>query len=273
MKQKIKQIPILSQIMKGKLDKNIDFIQLPGHEDANVYTTLLLNKLLPSIAGLRVNYVTQPFFEAIKNNIDSLIENKEVYLSIESASGIAIIHNKVVCYDLKRNSKDYNGTVIVINKLNMAELVGVIDIQLANDTMGASCMIHPYYEQIVSKFEGLENASHNQLKGFVLRQWIDIIIAFHILKKYAKVETKVLEPKSKIKLFTCRYFNDTDQQIEILDSTWFTELVKSEEFKVRGHFRFQAHGTGLTLRKLIWIKDFKKDGYTKRARKELQLTD
>lgn len=96
-----------------------------------------------------------------------------------------------------------------------------------------------------------------------------MIFAKDILRflKYAEIETKILPPKSRSKDIRCKYVNDTDSRIEYIDSTWFTTLVKSDAFKVRGHFRLQACGEGLKDRKLIWVNEFQKDGYTAPARK------
>lgn len=102
---------------------------------------------------------------------------------------------------------------------------------------------------------------------------IDIISAITVItmfRKYADVETKLLQPKSKIGSgIKCKYINQTDYQITCLNSTWFTNLVKSDAFKVSGHFRLQpCHDeNGLPTKKLIWISDFMKSGYTAPARK------
>lgn len=93
----------------------------------------------------------------------------------------------------------------------------------------------------------------------------DIMIEY--FKKYAKVETKFLPANKTVKEINCKYVNDTNANITILDSTWFTNLVKSDAFKVRGHFRLQPCGEGLKEKKLIWISDFEKNGYVRNAKK------
>ena len=90
-------------------------------------------------------------------------------------------------------------------------------------------------------------------------------ILFSLFIKYSDTDTKVLLPKTKINAFNCRYSNLTKEKFTILDSTWLTTLVKSDSFKVRGHFRLQPCGPGLKDRKLIWIDEFKKGGYTRKA--------
>lgn len=84
--------------------------------------------------------------------------------------------------------------------------------------------------------------------------------------KYARVETKFMPAGQKVKDIDCKYINETKSNIRILNSTWFTNLVKSDAFRVRGHFRLQPCGEGMKDRKLIWINEFQKEGYTAKAR-------
>lgn len=47
------------------------------------------------------------------------------------------------------------------------------------------------------------------------------------------------------------------------DSKWYTKICNDESFKVSGHFRLQPYGDG--TRKLIWINEFTKNGYHRKA--------
>jgi hypothetical protein len=92
------------------------------------------------------------------------------------------------------------------------------------------------------------------------------ILTMILFFKYCDVETKVVESNKKTNHIGTKYVNETKSNIEIIDSTWFTTLVKSDGFHVRGHFRFQPCGQGLKDRKLIWVSDYDKDGYTREAK-------
>jgi hypothetical protein len=84
--------------------------------------------------------------------------------------------------------------------------------------------------------------------------------------KYADVQTKILPAKKKIDEIDCKYVNETKSRLVLLDSLWFTNLVKSDAFKVRGHFRLQPKKKeGQWTKELIWINEFQKDGYTRKA--------
>jgi hypothetical protein len=91
---------------------------------------------------------------------------------------------------------------------------------------------------------------------------------YFMFKKYAEVETKYLQPNKKTRDIFCKYKNETATGITILDSKWFTNLVKSDAFNVRGHFRLQPKKkNGEWAKELIWINEFQKSGYISRAKK------
>jgi len=272
MKQKIKNIPIVSQIMKGRINDNMDLFKTDDCEEDNTFTIYIANKLLANMDKPQLYLITEPFFNAMRNNIDSFVNNKEIYLSMEPMSGVLIWDSKIICYSLKRDGDHYAGAITVFNNANLFECLGVIgsDIMPQNEKR-AMVWAHPLYLEALSKAELFKGMTQHQVKCIIVNEYINIIVSFHILKKYAEVETKILEPHAKTRAFNCKYYNDTDHQIQIMDSTWFTTLVKSDSFKVRGHFRFQPCGQALKDKKLIWIKDFTKEGYTRKAKKELEI--
>jgi hypothetical protein len=113
-------------------------------------------------------------------------------------------------------------------------------------------------------------------KTFIYKEWDDAgktaewwmawLVTLPIFLKYCTLETKVVNAGRKGHHVGEKYINDTEYPIEILDSTWFTTIIRSEGFGVEGHFRMQPYGPGLTLRKLIWIAPFEKEGYTRTAK-------
>lgn len=98
------------------------------------------------------------------------------------------------------------------------------------------------------------------------------IFSLILFLKYCELEIKEVKGNSKANHIGTKYVNETKNNIQILDSTWFTTIVKSEGFHVRGHFRFQPCGQGMKDRKLIWISDFDKEGYTRQAKVLTQAT-
>ena len=99
-----------------------------------------------------------------------------------------------------------------------------------------------------------------------MTKWTWEILGHLAFKKYAQVEIVESKARTKIHAQGCKYLNETDLDIEYLDSKWFTTLVNSKGFKVGGHFRLQPKKKdGEWTKELIWIEDFEKKGYNRKA--------
>jgi len=111
------------------------------------------------------------------------------------------------------------------------------------------------------------NRDKISVMAWIMDRFVKTVI-FSMFKSYAEIETKILEPRSKIKEVSCKYVNDTKLKLIYLDCKWFTNLIKSDSFNDRGHFRLQPKKKdGLWTKELVWIKEFKKSGYTSTAKK------
>lgn len=99
-----------------------------------------------------------------------------------------------------------------------------------------------------------------------IRDYIDMVLDYLCLRQWAEVEIsetqtkqkKTIKSKKKTTTITINgisYF--------IFDSKWFTEVCNNNDFIVSGHFRLQRYGDG--SRKLIWINEFMKHGYHRKA--------
>lgn len=84
-------------------------------------------------------------------------------------------------------------------------------------------------------------------------------------------EQKIVKPNEKHRENGNRHFNESKSDIIFLDCSWFTELIRDHPFHVKGHLRWQVHGEKNRKRKLIWINEFEKSGYQRRAKKEMIL--
>jgi hypothetical protein len=86
---------------------------------------------------------------------------------------------------------------------------------------------------------------------------------------YGEITTKILNPKVKTKINSFSSFlNNSKFPITYVDSLW-KQRICVNGFVVRGHFRMQPFGEARSKRKLIWIEGFSKDGYNRKATKEL----
>lgn len=95
-----------------------------------------------------------------------------------------------------------------------------------------------------------------------------LLMAF---KRFATVELEIIEPHKKQKSNIDKQgkiVNDTGVEVTLLDSRWFREIIRNEGFKVRGHFRLQPckNEQGEWTHKFIYIEEFEKHGYHRRAK-------
>lgn len=94
-----------------------------------------------------------------------------------------------------------------------------------------------------------------------LRDYIDMVLDYLCLRQWAEVELGKVstiakkEPKKKKAQEVAKPGLDYYK--------WYTEISNDESFKVSGHFRLQPYGDG--TKRLIWINEFTKNGYHRKA--------
>ncbi len=99
-----------------------------------------------------------------------------------------------------------------------------------------------------------------------LRDYIDMVLDYLCLRQWAEVELgkvttsikKDIKKNNKTRTVTV-----SGLDYYLFDSKWYTEISNDESFQVSGHFRLQPYGDG--TRRLIWINEFTKHGYHRKA--------
>ena len=117
----------------------------------------------------------------------------------------------------------------------------------------------------------IQKATGDKAESYNVAYPVQTVVTYLLFKKYAEVETKFVQAKVKKKELHKgeKYLNEEFPfKINIIDSTYFTNIVRSEGFKVSGHFALRAHGEGRRERRLVWINDYEKSGYTRTAKKD-----
>lgn len=74
--------------------------------------------------------------------------------------------------------------------------------------------------------------------------------------------------KSRKSIGLNTWLNNSNLNITFCDTLW-KQRINTDGFKVRGHFRLQPCGTDWKEKKLIWIEEFQKHGYNRRATVEI----
>ena len=99
-----------------------------------------------------------------------------------------------------------------------------------------------------------------------LRDYLDMVLDYLCLRQWAEVQlgkvstTAKKEVKNKKKTQTSIV---PGLDYYTFDSKWYTEINNNEAFRVSGHFRLQPYGDG--TKRLIWINEFTKNGYHRKA--------
>lgn len=99
-----------------------------------------------------------------------------------------------------------------------------------------------------------------------LRDYIDMVLDYLCLRQWAEVQMgKVSSIVKKYIKKNKKTLTVTEQGLDyyLFDSKWYTEVCNDECFQVSGHFRLQPYGDG--TRRLIWINEFTKKGYHRKA--------
>lgn len=214
-----------------------------------------------------IQYVSKPFFEAFakaKPKLKDLfyqeeIEDSGVLLTGGFTNGYTHTHTMYyVVYSIKgEDGKIWYNVMYTDFSRHVNSTTAALDVYV-------SYFLKPGEENVDIK--------HSIWEGYIKDErdhgyWVTFIVMFCLFKKYCDIETKVTEPKNRrAKVGNNKYINETDKRIQILDATWFTNLVVSGAFGVSGHLRWQRYGPGNTQKKLIWIDEFVKEGYTRKAK-------
>lgn len=196
--------------------------------------------------GEKIRLTSKPFADAIEKSWDKF--PKDTWQYVMNEHGVLVGNAITLVYAVKGYS---NFELYVFNSQS-------------SYYFGCFKCINGVFKGEISK-ELIARAGGNaQLVQNAFISELFVTLAFI---NFVDIEKKTLSPKSRDKAVVCKYVNDSKSTIEVLDCKWYTTLHYPNSFPVRGHFRWQPCGEGLKDRKLIWINDFMKEGYTAPARK------
>ena len=134
----------------------------------------------------------------------------------------------------------------------------------------------PTFYVCVSPKDKIKGEGH-QLDGMIIplidnlyeeniRDYIDMVLDYLCLRQWAEVQLKCVSTTIKKQIKKAKksqVHTVPGLDFYTFDSKWYTELSNDESFKVSGHFRLQPYGDG--TQKLIWINEFTKNGYHRKA--------
>lgn len=220
---------------------------------------LSLVKEFPKAAPLfkeKIQYISDPFHEAYTRGMSKLISVIDAEPISESGTFISRStpsETNTIFYTIRTDGKNENFRINAV----------IFFFTKQTDREKPSLAIYVQHNK-----KGFKSYLSDTAVAAGVTEWtvISDIFTLILFMKYCDLETKIVKAGKKENHIGTKYVNDTRNNIEILDSTWFTTIVRGDGFHVRGHFRMQPYGPNLSQRKLIWIADFDKDGYTRKAK-------
>lgn len=219
------------------------------------FTKLVQEDSDPKVFRQKIRYISMPFWEAYLKAKASLRdvftkeELNETGTFITSVPGMTHTYFYYIRTSGEGENWEIDFTLMLFSKRAGAETAGLdICISFNKDTH-KEFIWKQWYD------EGLNWA-----------YWAAWLVGLLTFIKYCPLETKFIPGGRKDTHAGQKYVNETRHNVEILDSTWFTTIVRSEGFGVGGHFRMQPYGPGMAQRRLQWIEPFEKTGYTRKAK-------
>lgn len=194
-----------------------------------------------------IKYLSNPFMSALDASYTSFVRQfSELVFNLKSGSGVLIMNNLTIAYELTNNGDGVLSFGQVVFCQNALYSVGGVRF----DRNGGQEAKNIWISEQTKAAPALSIAA---------------TMLSLLFMQFAELEIKEIEPNKKVTDGKEKHKNETDFKIEVIGCTWFTTIIRNQGFRVSGHFRLQPCGEGLKDRKLIWINDFEKHGYTRRA--------
>lgn len=211
-----------------------------------------------------VTYFSSRFYESIMavedklmtdEMFDALLERQDLF------SGTLISGDTVICYHLKWTKEKFGGTLAYMQKNIVLAFWSSEIHSTREDAKEISYQIGD--DQKNEETQGLD------LVALVARH----ILMYYTFKYFADIQVVQSRPYKKVQTENNEsILVESDILVDCMSCKWITTIVRSEGFKVRGHFRLQPYKIdGEWTKRLIYINEYEKHGYTRRAQKLIDL--
>lgn len=229
-------------------------LRIPPEEEASgrawrIFMEFFKDSGKPTIYAEHIDIVSQPFMEAALANREKILTEETLReLLKEPIYGTLIAGGFIICYYFCHTE---NGMV------GHRALTCYRDLFISTTTGDNQYLVPRDYEKAIGR----------KIDAQEYDCWP---LIFHLFKKYADVETVEAKKNKKVRLPDGdKLLVESSIPMTYTDCSWFREIIRREEFMVRGHFRLQPYKKdGEWTKKLIYIEPFQKHGYTRRAKIE-----
>lgn len=205
-----------------------------------------------------IKIISKNMAEVLLTTADKMIKD-EVWDNVGHCNGSIIMNGFTYCYFIKSNGKpEHDHSVFIFYG---SDFVGYGWQNV--ETNKRITIVSESMRWILkyTKPDGQDRWQETVFDGL----YTTLISAINFLK-YAEIEDKEVKANSKEKGFECKYINETNTDIRYITSHYIHNLYVRGSFKVKGHWRLQPKKKdGEWTKELIWINDFQKEGYTRKA--------
>lgn len=287
------KFPILSCIKKNFLtDKFREFVENQVPEKVSQENIIEGTRYFKD-RYLQMNYISKSIHEKLSDT-SNFIKAKELLKNSPKVTGLLLLPETIypdftnVPDYVDVNSNDYPINAILYSWLSWNDYDKMDDNLDDEDdeeyNSNRELFIIPIYNDgtTVGSKNSLEMMNNNEIYGKEYseaegRSWYgkihDYVMSFILFYNYTETDTKILNgidsgKQRRAKLNDEKYLNTSENEIEIVDSSYFTKIIRAGEFGVSGHFRLQRYGIGNSETKIIFIDNYKKPGYTRGAKIE-----
>ena len=202
----------------------------------------------------KIEIISKNFFFAMEKSYDAFLNVELFQEVIGKFQGTVVLPNgEAMCYDFEMAYPSWDEN----HRLRYGIAGNALRIDEDGNKLILAVIGEQAYDAVTAK--AISRATE-EAEGI-----FDFIIVYHLFKKYAQVQT--VDAKS-LKRTDAEQpeLKTTINGIQYLDASWYTTIVRNEGFGVRGHFRLQPCGEGRKDKKLIYINEYRKHGYVRKAR-------
>lgn len=228
--------------------------------DKNKHHLSFYNKIVNNIKPkcfANIDYVAEPIRKIFDDDLTIADKLWKLRDEVPSKTGVLLLKNKVhYLYVIENSTELKKGNFLIFT--------------FVKGVFNSFVMGYWLHNNIVGLF--MTDNSFDICHGFDNHQIdysVQMIVTYLLFKEYSEPEIMVVNAKKKQKI-TFNQQNYLNKEfpfnINIVDSTYFTTIIRDEQFNVKGHFRLQPCGEGMKHRKLIWINGFIKNGYIRYAK-------
>jgi hypothetical protein len=283
-----KKFPILKFIENNIMTEfPKEILDNSGYDDKNI-SDLRNNILIFLNKQLQINYISTSIHEKLLDT-SNFIKAKTLLSKSTETAGLLLLPETIypdfanVPDYVTVNPKEYPINAILyiwLSNDNYDKLEGTFDKELSFGEDGRTIAILPIFNgKITQATDTHYLQSNNETYGDRYnendREWygkiLDYVMSFILFYNYTDTEVYVINgddsrQSAKIKLNNEKYLNYTKNNVEIIDASYFTKIIRTDEFGVKGHFRLQHFGANHSQSKIIFVEDYKKTGYTREAK-------